>query len=129
MPLPAKAFKNKTPSESAEIANAKLKSLQKRSAAKIEEATAEAEQKAGSAKAQGFAQAGVHLGADATMEAVFEYSATAAKYELWATVPTAIATGLGAAFLDGYASSALLGVATAAGGRVTRKLTRMAVSG
>lgn len=128
MPVPAKVFRNKTPAEAAEIATAKVKAAKKSAEKRNNAALAEAEAKAGDAKMQGLTQASVGLTADAGMEALFEYSKTAAKYEVPVAVGTLALSGLGAAATDGYASSALFGVAQASAGRLARLGIRKAMS-
>lgn len=127
MPVPAKVFRNKTPSESADIANAKIKAAKKSAAKKADAAEAAAEAASGEAKLQGAAQAGITLAADAGMEAIFTYSKAAANYEGWAAGAVTVGAGLGAVATDGYLSSGLMGLATAAGGRLARKGVRMAM--
>lgn len=126
--VPAKLFKNKTPTESAEIASAKLKAAKKSAAKKVEEAESAAVEAAEGSKGQAVTQLATAVVADGGMEAIFVQSKTAAKYETWAAAGVTVVAGGAALALDGYGSSVALGFCQAAASRVTRKLVRMGMS-
>ena len=125
MSVPAKLFKNKTPTEASDIATAKVKAAKKSAAKKVDEAEAAVEAATQGSKGQSLAQLGTAVAIDGGMEAIFVQSKTAAKYETAVSGATAVISGGIALVLDGYGSSIALGVCQATASRTARKLIRM----
>ncbi|MGH1344666.1 MAG: hypothetical protein ACRBN8_24115 [Nannocystales bacterium] len=126
--VPAKLFKNKTPTEASDIATARVKAAKKSSAKKIDEAEAAVEAAKQGSKGQSFAQLGTAVAIDGGMEALFVQSKTAAKYETAGSAIVAVVSGGAALAFDGYGSSIALGVCQATASRTARKLIRMGMS-
>lgn len=115
----ARAFRNKTPTEAAEIAADRLAKQKKSAAKKVDEAEAVAEQAIASSRWHAATTAGTGIGADLSLETLFAMSETAANYEIWIAGVTA-ALGGGMAFLEGYGGSVGLGIAGAGVSRLGR---------
>lgn len=129
MPLPVKAFKNKSPEQSADIANAKLKKLQVSCEKKVAAAQSEAEAVADATIGQALTQGGAAVVSDMGLEAIFLKSKKAAKHELGISIAATAAFGALAAVSaattgGGYLTGGLIGAAQSSASRAGRKVLR-----